>query len=137
VACWVARRGLDVLAVDVSPVGLDLARARAEQSGLTIETRALDLHTEPLPADSFALVTCLGYLQRSLFPALRAVLAPQGVLVCGIPTVRNLERHPRPPADFLVEEGELRELVAPLEVLYYREGWIDDRCVARVAARRV
>ena len=65
-----------------------------------------------------------------------ALLAPGGVLVCEISTVRNLERHPRPSRRFLLECGELRRLVASLEVLHEHEGWVDDRAVARVIARR-
>ncbi len=49
VARWLARRGLDVLAVDVSPEGLRLARDRARGAGLALETLVLDLEREPLP----------------------------------------------------------------------------------------
>jgi hypothetical protein len=50
--------------------------------------------------------------------------------------MRNLERHARPSARFLVEPNELLRLVAPLEIVAYREGWLDDRSLARVLARR-
>ena len=43
--------------------------------------------------------------------------------------------HPKNPA-FLLEEGELPRLVAPLEVLAYEEGERDGSFVARVVARR-
>ncbi len=137
VACGLARRGLDVLAVDVSPVGLDLARERAERAGLRIETRVLDLAAEPLPAGPWELISCFAYLQRELFPALCRALAPRGVLVCEIPTVRNLERHARPGRRFLLDEGELLRLIDPLEVCWQQEGWVGDRALARVVARRV
>lgn len=137
VACWLARRGLDVLAVDLSPVGLAHARERAAREGLELETRPLDLEREPLPPGPWDVITCFAYLQRSLFPALPAVLGPGGLLVCEIATVRNLERHAHPSRRFLLEEGELVGLVAPLEPLVAEEGWFGDRALARVVARRV
>ena len=136
VACWLARRGYTVTAADVSPVGLGLARQRAERAGLTLETVEVDLTEQPPPAGPWDVITCFAYLQRGLFPALVAALSPGGVLVCEIATVRNLERHDRPPRRFLLEDGELRRLVAPLELVHAYEGWAGDRAVARVIARR-
>ena len=136
VACWLARRGLHVTALDVSPVGLELTRNTARAQGLELETLELDLEQSPLPAGAFALVSCFHYLQRDLFPHLRERLEPGGVLMCELPTRRNLERHARPGARFLLESNELLTLCAPLEVVYYREGWVDDRSLARILARK-
>ena len=136
VARFWAARGLATLALDVSPEGLRLAREAAAREGLSLETLALDLEREPLPAGPFAAISVFHYLQRDLFQRLGALLAPGGVLACEIATVRNLERHARPSARFLLEEGELARLVAPLEPVYAREGWFEERAVARVLARR-
>ncbi|MCE2391773.1 MAG: class I SAM-dependent methyltransferase [Proteobacteria bacterium] len=136
VAVWLAARGLDTLAVDVSGVGLERARERARAAGREIRTRELDLEADELPAGPFEVITCFHYLQRDLFPELVRRLSPGGWLCAEIMTLRNLERHARPSARFLLEPGELRELARPLEPAFYREGWFDDRCVARLAARR-
>ena len=48
-----ARRGARVLAIDQSPVMLDLLRQRARTEGLDIETRVMDGHALALDADSF------------------------------------------------------------------------------------
>jgi len=136
VACWLARRGYSVTAADVSPVGLGLARERARRAGVALETVEVDLRTQPLPAGPWDVITCFAYLQRDLFPALVAALAPGGVLVCEISTVRNLERHERPSRRFLLEAGELRGLLEPLEPLHLHEGWVGGRAVARAIARR-
>jgi hypothetical protein len=58
------------------------------------------------------------------------------VLLAQVATRRNLERHAKPSARFLLETNELLGLVAPLEVEVFREGWLDDRCVARVLASK-
>ena len=136
-ALWLAARGLDVVAVDVSPVGLDLLTERAAEGGLRVETLALDLTRDPLPEGAFDLVCCSHYLQRDLFGEMRRRLVPGGVLVCELPTERNLERHRHPSARFLVGTNELLAL-APTEgreLLYYREGWLDGSSLARLVAR--
>jgi SAM-dependent methyltransferase len=138
-ALWLARRGLDVTVADVSPVGLSLARERAEAEGLTLSTRVVDLASEPLPPGPWDVILSVLFLQRDLFPAMAEALAPGGFLVCLQPTVRNLERHAKPPRPFLLEVGELAELVAPLplEVVRLDEGWTDDgHHEARLLARR-
>jgi SAM-dependent methyltransferase len=135
VALWAARRGLDVLAVDVSAVALERCRAAAKAEGLRVETLALDLERAALPEGPFDLITCFHYLQRDLFPAMRARLVPGGALVCEVANRCNLERHARPSARFLLEPGELRGLVSPLEVVHFEEGWFDDWSQSRVIAR--
>jgi SAM-dependent methyltransferase len=135
VAVWLAERGLDTTAVDISREAVDLCRANAETAGSSLSTLILDLERGALPKGPFALITCFFYLQRELFPALRERLAPGGCLVCELPTRRNLERHAKPGSRFLLEANELLELVAPLELVYYREGWVEDRALARAVAR--
>ena len=136
VALWLARRGLEVVAVDVSPAALERCRAAARAEGLEVRAVVADLERAPLPPGPFELVSCFHYLQRDLFPAMRECLGPGGVLACEIATKRNLERHAHPSARFLLEPNELLALLGPLEVAYYREGWLGDRCVARALARR-
>jgi SAM-dependent methyltransferase len=135
-ALWLARRGLAVTAVDVSPVGLERCAALARREGLAVETFASDLEQAPLPSGPWDVIACFHYLQRGLFPAMRDALAPGGILVCEIGTLRTLERHARPSARWLLEENELLRLCAPLSIAYYREGWIRDRADARVVARK-
>ena len=136
IACWLARRGFEASALDVSPVGLEVCCERALGLGVQVETRACDLESEPLPEGPFAVISCFHYLQRDLFPVFRERLTPGGVLLCELPTLRNLERSPHPSARFLIEPNELLSLVEPLEIVHYREGWLDGRSLACVLARK-
>lgn len=136
VAVWMARRGLSVTAVDISPVGLALAREAARDEGVRIATIVRDLEEEPLPDGPFALIACFHYRQRDLFPAIVERLAPGGVVLAELPTVRNLERHERPSRRWLSEPNELLRHFADLTVLYYREGWLGGTHRARLVARR-
>jgi 2-polyprenyl-3-methyl-5-hydroxy-6-metoxy-1,4-benzoquinol methylase len=137
IALWAARRGLEVTAVDVSPVGLAILSSAAAREGLAIETVQVDLEQAELPAGPFSLITCFHYHQPSLWPALRSRLAPGGVVLAELLTVANLERHPHPSRRWLSRPNELLDLAAAgLHVVFYREGWIEDRSVARLLARR-
>ena len=133
---WLAKRGLDVLAVDISSVGLELARQTAEAKGHMIETLSLDLETQSLPEGPFDVITCFHYWQRDIFPMIRERLRPEGVFVAEVATVPNLERHPHPSLQYLAEPGELKQQCRPLQIAYYQECWIDDHAMARVVARK-
>ena len=134
-AVWLARRGLQVTLVDISREGLALARAAA--GDLPLELVCADLEQEPLPAGPFDLIISFNVLRRALFAAFPDSLAPGGQLVYLQPTRSNLQRHPRPPAPFLLEDGELPGLVQGLEIVSYQEGWFTDGAEPRHEARLV
>ncbi len=136
-AVVLARHGLEVTLVDVSPVGLAAAREAAEAAGSAITTRQLDLELEPLPTGPWDVIVNLHYLDRSLFGVFGSLLAPGGLLLFAHPTRTNLQRNPRPGERFLLEDGELPSLVQGLEVLHLAEGWTDwGRHEAHLLARR-
>lgn len=133
---YMARRGLDVTAVDISPVGLTLAREAARDEGVKIATVVRDLEKQGLPEGTWDVVSCFHYRQPDLFDALRKVLAPRGVLIAEVATITSLEKNPqKPSARWLAERNELLRCCEGLDVVYYREGWIGDRALARVVAR--
>jgi len=136
VALWLARRGFEVAATDVSAVALARCRAAVEAEKLAVQSLEIDLESQPLPRGPWDVITCFHYMQREIFPDLRAALSLGGLLVAEIATRRNLERNQRPSARFLLELGELRRLLAPLEVVHYCEGWFEGYHVARGVARR-
>jgi SAM-dependent methyltransferase len=134
---WLAKRGLDVTLADVSDEGLKLAQWRAAEHGVSFRTLPIDLETDPLPEGPWDLIVMLHYLHRPLFAAIPPALTPGGVLFFLQPTVRNLERHDRPPRAFLLDEGEAPRLAQGLELLHYEEGWLaEGRHDALVIARR-
>jgi tellurite methyltransferase len=139
-ALWLARRGLDVTLVDVSDAACDLALERASEAGLPLDVLRLDLDAEPLPVGPWDVVLLHHYLDRRIVRAAPELLAPGGLLLLCQPTVRNLERHPRPTRRWLLDEGELAELVADLpavEVVELDEGWTEeDRHEAGLVLRR-
>jgi len=136
-AIWLAKRGLDVTLADVSDVGLQLAADRASQANCSIHAIQIDLQNEPLPCGPWDLIVSVHFLWRPLFADFAAVLAAGGKLVVVQPTRTNLQRREKPPAPFLLDDGELPTLVAGLHVEHYEEGWlVDGRHEAFIVARR-
>jgi tellurite methyltransferase len=138
---WLANRGLDVTLADVSSAGLAIAEQRAAEQGVAVKTVVVDMLDDPTGRDALGqwdVILSVCFLPRGLFPWFVEHLTPGGTLVVIQPTITNLERHDRPPRDFLLESGELRGLAGPLDVLHYEEGWLaDDRHDAVLVARKV
>jgi tellurite methyltransferase len=120
-ARWLIKRGLQVTIADVSDEGLRIAGAAVPG----VQTILLDLESEPLPVGPWDLILVSHYLHRPLFAQFPALLAPGGLLLVAHPTLKNLEKNPRPGRHFLLEDGELPGLVTGLEILDSREGWLD------------
>ena len=98
----------------------------------------MELESGPvdLGAEIYGTILVFHYLHRPLVPALIGALRPAGVLLYETFTVGQRERgHPRNPA-FLLTDGELPHLVAPLTILAEREGEFDGKFIASVAARK-
>jgi SAM-dependent methyltransferase len=137
-ALLLASTGLHVTAVDRDAEVLARLQAQADRLELPVTTRVLDLETgtPDLGDDGYDLVLVTRYLHRALMPQLLLSLAPGGVLLYETFLAQQAEvGHPKNP-DFLLQPGELRQLVAPLEVLREFEGEFDGNWIAAVAARR-
>ncbi|HEX5819523.1 MAG TPA: class I SAM-dependent methyltransferase [Gemmatimonadales bacterium] len=117
-----ARLGAVVTAVDRDAARLALGRRAAEEAGLDVEWLEADLEA-PWPAWSvFDAVLVFNYLDRSGMSRLLDRVAPGGILL--METFRTDQRAEGwgPARDeHLLRPGELRRLIAPLEVLHGRE----------------
>lgn len=137
-AVWLAEQGFRTLAVDRNDVALDTLAQEATQRGLSIRTQLVDLENGApfFTPDTFDLIVVVHYLHRPLFPSLVSALRPGGVLVYETFTRAQAARgKPTNPA-FLLEPGELRTLVRPLEILASREGDFEGKMIASVVALR-
>jgi len=135
-AVWLAERGWNVAACDISVEGLRRAQALARERGVPLNLLCQDLETIGLPPEHFDLVICFFYLQRSLFPILKTSLRRGGLLVYKTYTTQQLRfaggpRHPM----HLLGPGELRAAFSDLQELYYEETVIG-RGVAQLIARK-
>ena len=137
-AVWLAARGLEVTLVDISTVALDQAARLADDRGLSISLVQRNLEAEGLPSGRWDAVLIHHFLDRALLAEVPDALESGGVVVFCQPTRRNLERHERPGPMYLLEEGELADLVEswPLDVISLEESWgLEGRHEARLIAR--
>ena len=136
-ALWLAREGFHTTAIDRDARVVAAVNARARADRLPLVAAAMDLETGLVTlGTAYDVVVVVHYLHRPLFPAILAAIRPGGVLVYETFTRAQAARgRPTNPA-FLLEPGELRRLVAGLEVLDAREGDFDGRMVASVVAAR-
>jgi tellurite methyltransferase len=138
-ALLLASAGFDIHAIDGSQDAIDRVNEIANRLHLKVRADVVDLETDSPPslgAQEYDAVLCFNYLHRPLMPALRNAVRPGGRIFYETFTTRQAERgHPRNPA-FLLEEGELAELMAPFTIVRSREGDIDGRFIASIVAER-
>jgi tellurite methyltransferase len=133
-----AERHQPVTAVDGSSVALEILEQRARASNHTtgpmessgtiavsqdgIRLAQVDLRHAALPVNSFSLILCVNYLQRSLFSQIQRALEPGGMLLFETHTRAQLEfpGGPKNP-EYLLDPGELRVGFPALRLLFYRE----------------
>lgn len=136
-ALTLAVAGFRVDAVDLEAERTGSLTETARRLSLPLQVRFIDLEaTGPvdLGQDLYDLVIVTRFLHRPLFGSLRAALKPGGLLLYETFTVHQAALgHPTNP-DFLLQEGELTRLVAPLQVVRQREGEFDGAHLAAVAA---
>jgi SAM-dependent methyltransferase len=98
-----AERGCLVLASDSSEVALELVRSR----GMEIATMAGSTEECQIGFDVFDLIIVTMYLDRSLFPKIRAGVKPGGRVAMAIPLVDEREGVKPMNRAYLLEAGEL------------------------------
>jgi tellurite methyltransferase len=137
-----ARRGLHVLATDLSWEGLRRCQARARPEGLWVYPVCADLEVwRPRPGALFDVIVNTYFLLRRLFPLYREHLRPGGWLlvetyhvdeidVCG----GDIRRA------YALERGELLREFGDLEILEHAEGVFEtsagERGLGRLIARK-
>lgn len=126
VAVWLAARGFDVDAVDVSPVALDAGRDLAAREGVPVRWLLHDLDTGLPDAGPYDVVVCQRFRDPARYPELAARLAPGGLLVVSV-----LSEVGEAPGPFRAPAGELRAAFGGLEVLHHAERDGEASLVAR------
>ena len=106
---WLADRGLQVTALDVSPVAIGLTNAAAQRAGLDhlIDARVIDLDAG-LPTDlaDLDIVICQRFRHPNLYPAIVERLRPGGLAVVTVLSCVGLDGEPGP---FHAPPGDLRD----------------------------
>lgn len=132
VAVWLARRGLAVDAVDVSPVALAAGRALAATTGVAgVRWLEADLEGGLPVTGPYDVVVCQRFRDPALYGPLAGALAPGGLLVVDV-----LSRVGDTGGPFRAAPGELLAAFDRLDVLHHEEGAGRASLVARSRAPR-
>lgn len=142
-ALYLAELGWQVTAVDSSKVAIELLTERACELGISVDARVADLEKGEfiIEPDSYDLIVNCCYLQRDLFPAIKAGVRIGGVVIAVIAIMDdNLNLKPMNPT-FLLQPGELRSEFESWKLLHDFEGKpeekSDQRMMAEIIADRI
>lgn len=116
-----SRLGYRVTAADISRQALQIV-ARSQSLGPRPCLVQIDTDAWPFGAASFDLIVQIDFLDRRLFPSLRAAVKPGGSLLIDTfagPASANVSGPRR--SDFRLELGELRDRFADWQVVRYLE----------------
>ena len=142
-ALHLARRGLGVVAWDLSPVAVESLRARAAAAGMAVRAEVRDLVAQPPPHESFDVIVVSYFWEPRLCAVIMEALRPGGLLF--YQTFVRAAVSTRGPSDsrYRLGTNELLHAFAPLQLVLYREeGRIGDtsaglRDEAMLIARRI
>jgi 2-polyprenyl-3-methyl-5-hydroxy-6-metoxy-1,4-benzoquinol methylase len=127
-AIFLAQQGYEVKGVDISPEAVAEALDKARQVGVEIKTEVADLEAGfLLPINTYDVIICFNYLQRSLIPDMKAALKAGGMMVYETYIVDQAQFGKPSNPDFLLKHNELLEDFRDFRVLRYREGLVGPR----------
>lgn len=133
---YLAQHGFEVNGVDISPRGLERARRRAAEAGVSVDFIEADLD-QWRPQGVYHLILNFNFLMRGLIPALVEVLAPGGVVlmetILDAPGLQGEHRK-----DYLLQPGELGRIFGQYqgEILLLEEDSALETPVARVMFKK-
>lgn len=113
---FLAERGLRVIGLDISMVGLRFAQQQARERGLPLSLAVWDLSQPWLPPDTFAVITNFRYLERAAFPVFRQALKPGGLLFFA--TYMNAQPRDEHP-EYYLRPGELLDTFRDYEIVHH------------------
>jgi len=122
-AIFLARKGFEVDAMDISPVVLEQVQAFANQQELAINCVERDVETQGLTDQKkYDVIVVSYFLSRDLFPQIINALKPNGLLYYQTWSQLSTDdtKGPSNPA-FRIESGELLKLCSKTRIIYYSE----------------
>jgi tellurite methyltransferase len=124
-ALYLAQRGLDTSAWDISEEAIRNLDDRARQLGLQVNTRVCDVVTNSPPANSFDVIVISYFLDRPIIPHLIRALKLNGLLFYQTFIRERIDDTGPGNDDYRFAENELLLLCRDLHiVLYHEEGMI-------------
>jgi SAM-dependent methyltransferase len=136
---FLARRGLHVIALDISEYALRLAVERAREQELWLAAAVYDLSAPWLPPCRFDVILNFHFLERATLPVYASALKSGGLLF--FESFVKIENVPENPV-YYFDPGELKDYYSNYEIIYYQESHLPpgerhpERGLAQLVARK-
>lgn len=135
---FLASKGFDVEGVDSSQEAIKNALDHAKDKRVEISTHLVDLEKDFfIKKESYDIIICFNFLQRSLIPYIKKGLRPGGIVVYETYIVDQAQFGRPTNPDYLLKHNELLDLFHDFRCLRYHEGKIEKRkAAAGIIAKR-
>lgn len=132
---FLARRGIHVIALDISITALQLATRRALKESLPFSAAVYDLSRLWLPMNHFDVIVNFHFLERGTYPVFQQALRTGGLIIFET-FLRPNEDSSTP--DYYLEPGELQNAFSDFEIIHWKESTITatTKVTAQLVARK-
>lgn len=120
-AIFLAEKGFNVDAIDISPVILKKIKAFSNKQKLAINCIERNIETTGLSNKKYNIIIVSYFLSRDLFPQIINSLKPNGLLFYQTWSKLSCEEKGPSNPNFRLDAGELLKLCASLRIIYYQE----------------
>ncbi|MGB5792086.1 class I SAM-dependent methyltransferase [Poseidonibacter sp.] len=121
---YLAKKGFEVEALDISKVALDVLNAKGFEN---ITCKLVDLDEYKVPKNSYDLIIMTNFLDRNLIPKLSNALKKDGILFIETYMEDKINEKPPSNSNFLLKKEELKTFFdESFEILDYDEFLNDD-----------
>jgi SAM-dependent methyltransferase len=135
-ALWLADRGWQVSAVDISSVAIGKLSQAAGRLNVKMNFFTGDAAEYKFERELFDLIVLYYHLDRSLFPKIVSALNPGGLFLCKMPVNWGTEIALARANLKLLYQDEIVSLLPGLQVIDHHERPVRDRGVVEIAARK-
>jgi len=137
-AVYLARMGFEVEGVDISAEAVNMTLELARKSGVNLKVRLADLESNySIRRNSYDVIICFNYLQRSLIQQMKDGLRTGGMVVYETFIIDQARFGKPKNPDHLLKHNELLDMFHEFRCLRYREGIIENRkAIAGIVAEK-
>ena len=135
---YLAKLGFDVEGIDISFQAVENASELAQRAGVAASAQVADLERYAIEKETYDVIICFNYLQRSLITQIKDGLVKGGMVVYETFIVDQAQfGQPRNP-DHLLWHNELLDMFRDFRCLRYREGIFEGpKAIASIVAQKI
>lgn len=137
-AIYLAKMGFEVEGVDISAEAVNKALQLAQKAGVRLKARVVDLEGNyTIKMNSYDVIICFKYLQRSLIQQIKDGLRTGGMVVYETFIVDQVQFGKPKNPDHLLKHNELFDFFRDFRCLRFREGIFERRtAIASIVAQK-